>query len=270
MEYWQQILLALGGNAALLLVLAWLGKSLLSQLLAKDVDKFKMLLTKEQDGFKAALEAEYAAAVEKLKHDLQLVATEHEVMFAKLHEKRANVIAETHRLIREIHLSVLHLSLFLIGDLGEDRPKQDAFEKVMETSGTLYNYFYANCIYLPERLCETLEGFALSVRSEAENFMQVGKRQLWSIIDAPWEERKNRRAEWEQEHGAAWQKSQQFFDDEVPRVKRELERELRRLMGDRQPASAAAAAKPDNSTPPVTPAKTNRQIADPQSSSSLE
>ena len=44
MTPWQSILLALGGNAALLLVLGFLARSLGSQLLAKDLEKFKAQL----------------------------------------------------------------------------------------------------------------------------------------------------------------------------------------------------------------------------------
>ncbi len=127
MEYWQHFLVALGGNAALLAVLAWLSKSLLSQFLTKDLDKFK-----------GALEAEYATAAEKMKHDFVLLAAEHEVRFAKLHEKRAEVIAETHRLIREIDRTVIYLSLFLLEDMDES-PRRDAVEEVKEAAGNLYN-----------------------------------------------------------------------------------------------------------------------------------
>ncbi len=41
MDAWQSLLLVLGGNAALLLVLRWLARSLGSQLLAKDLEQFK-------------------------------------------------------------------------------------------------------------------------------------------------------------------------------------------------------------------------------------
>lgn len=221
MDYWKQILIVLGGNATLIVVLAWLGKSLLSHFLSKDLDKFK-----------GALNAEYTIASEKLKHELKLIASEHEVRFQKLHEKRADVIAEIHRLIREVHAKMRHLSLFFIGDMDE-KPKKEVFDKVMEASGNLYNYFYENSIYLPEKLWDTTEKFVMSVRREAEKFMRIDQPRLWSIVDAPLDETLKLREKWREEHSEAWEKNRKFFDEELPKVKRELEREFRRLMGDR-------------------------------------
>ena len=83
METWQTILLAIGGNAALLAVLGLLGKSLLDKLIVRD--------TKE---FESSLKAKADAAIEHLKNDLQLRTIEHQVRFSRLHEKRAAVIAE--------------------------------------------------------------------------------------------------------------------------------------------------------------------------------
>lgn len=73
MELWQSLLVAFGGNAAVLLVLGFLGRSLMSSVLAKDIEKFKA--------------------------DLHVAAIEHEVRFSKLHEKRAEVLAELYKLL---------------------------------------------------------------------------------------------------------------------------------------------------------------------------
>src|SRR4051812_19160277 len=88
MELWQSLLVAVGGNAALLLVLAFLGRSLLSVLLAKDVEEFK-----------AKLQADSQTTMVKLQADLQQTAVEHEVRFSRLHEKRARVLAELYKLL---------------------------------------------------------------------------------------------------------------------------------------------------------------------------
>ena len=224
METWQQVLMAVGGNAALLAVLGWLGKSFLSQLLAKDLDKFK-----------SQLQMESASAAERLKHDLQLAASEHSTQFAKLHEKRADVIAESHRLVRNVHLRALQLSLFLPKDLG-DKPDADAFKGVADASGDLQQYLYEHGLYLPEALCDKLNQFAETVESYARRFMRIGGQPLWGIVGKPIEEVLELRAEWEKEHGVSWKETQEFLDDGVPQLKRELERELRRLMGDRESA----------------------------------
>ena len=62
MEPWKALLVAFGGNVTLLFLLGYFGRSLVSQVLAKDIEKFKA--------------------------DLQLAAVEHQVRFSKLHERR--------------------------------------------------------------------------------------------------------------------------------------------------------------------------------------
>lgn len=59
MEPWQTILLAFGGNAALLAVLGWLGKSLLDKLIVRDTKQF------ESD-----LKAKTDAEIERIKNEL--------------------------------------------------------------------------------------------------------------------------------------------------------------------------------------------------------
>jgi hypothetical protein len=80
---WEQLLFLFGGNAMLLAVLGYLFKSLLSQLLTKDIEKFKSQLKADAD-----------VSIERLKSTLQMTALEHQVRFSKLHEKRALVVAD--------------------------------------------------------------------------------------------------------------------------------------------------------------------------------
>lgn len=87
METWQIIiLLVLGGTP----VLKWFVKSLIEKMLAKDLERFR-----------ASLNSEANSTIERLKHELQLVSLEHQVRFSKLHEKRAEVIAELYGLLVE-------------------------------------------------------------------------------------------------------------------------------------------------------------------------
>src|SRR5687767_12726633 len=90
MTTWDAIIVAFGGNVALLAVLAWLARSLVGQLIAKDLEQFK-----------ANLASVSVVAAERLKHELQLSAQEHQVVISKLHERRAQVVAETYSLLVE-------------------------------------------------------------------------------------------------------------------------------------------------------------------------
>ncbi|MDH5731054.1 MAG: hypothetical protein OEZ58_18885, partial [Gammaproteobacteria bacterium] len=92
MEAWETILFAFGGNAALIAVLGFLGKSLLEKLIEKDTERFK-----------ADLKAKSDSTIEQLKNALEMKATEHQIRFSNLHEKRAETIAEAYALLADLH-----------------------------------------------------------------------------------------------------------------------------------------------------------------------
>jgi len=89
METWKSVLLAITGNAVVLAVLGYLAKSLLEKFIAR-----------ESKQFETDLKAKADAAIEKLRSELQLRTIEHQVRFSKLHEMRAEVIAELYRRLR--------------------------------------------------------------------------------------------------------------------------------------------------------------------------
>ncbi len=72
MEAWKTILLAFGGNAALLAVLGLLGKSLIEKLLTRDSTRFELELKAKSD-----------AAIERLRSELQLVTKQTEFNFSR-------------------------------------------------------------------------------------------------------------------------------------------------------------------------------------------
>jgi len=82
MDPWTTVLVTLGGQTVLLAIVAFLARSLMSSLMAKDLEAFK-----------ADLESKSNVAIERLRADLQLTAFEHQIRFSKLHERRAEVLA---------------------------------------------------------------------------------------------------------------------------------------------------------------------------------
>jgi hypothetical protein len=90
MELWQLAILAIGGNAALLVVLGGLAKSFLAHLLEKDVKRYELTLKAQTD-----------LALERFKSEQQLRAAEHQVRFSRLHETRAELIAAFYKAVVE-------------------------------------------------------------------------------------------------------------------------------------------------------------------------
>ena len=138
MELWQSLLVAFGGNAALLLVLGFLGRSVMSSVLARDIEQFKATL--------------------------KVAAVEHQIRFSKLHEKRAEVLAELYKLLVA---AVWQVSTFTAPmQFGEvDRKKQ--FVDAIDAVTTYFRFFDQRRIWLPQELCEPLESFARELRTPA-------------------------------------------------------------------------------------------------------
>ena len=207
MEAWQTILLALGGNVALLAVLGWLSKSFVSQLLAKDIE-----------GFKAALKSESEAASQKLRHDLEKATIEHQVRFSKLHEKRAEVIAELYSLLVQAYRDI---SSFVSPMEWAGEPnKQEKYATAMNCVADFYRYFDKHRIYIPEDLCAQIDEFVQEMRKKAIGF-GVYVRYEDDAMPAHAIEKKHE----------AWTSAWEYFEQKVPEAKSALENELRGILG---------------------------------------
>ena len=74
---WNTFFATLVSNSVLLAILAFVAKSLFSQLLSRDLEKFKTTVGRENEEFKATL---------------QKAAIEHQTRFQSLHAKRSEII----------------------------------------------------------------------------------------------------------------------------------------------------------------------------------
>lgn len=207
MQLWEVLLLAFGGNAVLLGVLGWLGRSLASQLLAKDLERFKSELT-----------AASSSTAERLKHELQLASTEHQVRYAKLHERRAEVIAELYTLLAETQwASQAFVAVF---EFAGEPPKSEKYVTAMNKAAEFYRFFDKNRIYLPAGLCAKLEEFVRAMRRQVIGFgVYVDKDEKYLPEHV------------HKQKFEAWTKAAEYFDTEVPKAREALESELRAILG---------------------------------------
>lgn len=212
MEPWQSLLLAFGGNVALLVVLGWLTRSVVQHWLTKDVEQFK-----------ATLLAESASASEQLKHELGLAAVEHNVRFSKLHERRAEVIAELYGLLVEAYWA-LHSFVSPV-EWSSDDPKRKKYADAMAKASDFFRYFDKNRIFLPVDLCVSLDTFIQGMRGEAIGFG------VWVQMEYVSENAS-------QEKHKAWMKAWSYFDSEAPKARLALESELRAILGPSSQISA--------------------------------
>lgn len=207
MEAWQTILLALGGNAALLAVLGLLGKSLLDKLIVRDTKQFESDLKAKSD-----------AAIEHLKNELQLKTIEHQVRFSRLHEKRAAVIAELYgHLVEALWEAESFLSL---AEWAGEPNKKEMHKTAMNRLVDLYRFFDKHRIYLPVELCTSLEKLVMEVRSHVINFgVYVGFDEA-TLTDHTHKEKQK-----------AWHSGWDAIKNQIPLARQNLENEFRALLG---------------------------------------
>lgn len=205
MELWQTILALFGGNAILLMMLAYFGRSLVDTLLTKNVAQFK-----------AELEAASETAIERLRADLHIAAVEHEVRFSRLHEKRAEVLAELYRLLVAALTETQRYSSQADG--GELAEKREKYVRAINAIGEYFRYFDHNRIYLPESLCILLEAFDYQLRAPANKFWVYGR--IEHPTPATFEKMND-----------AWDKAWEALNHDAPKLRAAIENEFRQLLG---------------------------------------
>jgi hypothetical protein len=207
MEAWQTVLLAFGGNAALLAVLGLLGKSLLDKLITRDTKQFETDLKAKSD-----------TAIERLRSDLQIRSIEHQVRFSRLHEKRASVIAGLYgHLVETLWEAESFLSpIEWAGEPSKREKHQTAMNKLVE----YFRFFDKHRIYLPESLCVSLEAIAMRVRSHVIEFGVYTRFDDQSLNEHTRTQKEN-----------AWNKGWETIKNDIPRARKQLEEEFRALLG---------------------------------------
>ena len=208
-----EVLAGFGGAAFLIALLAFLGRSFVGALLAKDLERFK-----------ADLVSASHSAVERLKADLQLAAVEHQVRFTRLHEKRAEVLAEMYRLLVEATWAAEAFASPM--EYGGDKSKNEKYVDARNAIADYYRFFDVNRIYLPESLCERLSAFERRLRQPVIKFG------TYVQIESPTERTF-------QQMNEAWDAAYQAVSEEIPSARVEIEAEFRKLLGS-APAAVAA------------------------------
>ena len=206
MEAWQVIVAAVLGNAAVLAVLGFFAKALLGQLLQRDILSFQFELKAKAD-----------SAIEQLKSDLQIRTIEHQVRFSRLHEKRANVIADLNGLVVE---ALWEAESFLspmqwAGEPDKREKERVAMSKLVE----LFRYFDKHRIYLPTELCDVVDKLVTDVRMHVIRF---GTYLTWDENALQEHTRKEKYEVWM----AGWD----AIKNQVPAVRKQLEDSFRALL----------------------------------------
>jgi hypothetical protein len=163
----KEVLVALGGNATLLLVLGFLARSLLQTWLAKDVERFKAGLQREASSelerLKCELRSQADVSIEQLKSRLQQAIIEHQVRFSRLHERRAEAIEQLYSRACDLELEAARYASTL-GRGGSEQDGTEMYQQVLKKLFDFDGYRDRYRIYLPDEINALICEFVTAVR----------------------------------------------------------------------------------------------------------
>lgn len=200
MDAWQTILIAFGGNAALLAVLGILGKSLLEKLIVRDTKRFE-----------SELKAKADVTIEQLKNELQLKTIEHQIRFSRLHEKSAETIAETYSLLQSyLHAVADYVKVFEMTGEKSKAMRRDAVNAALKE---FREYFVKRQIFLPKETARRIRELDEKLYQSAQHFaIKIEGRETTASTED-------------------WMKAFSSVNEEIPPILERLEEEFRKLLG---------------------------------------
>ena len=206
---WQSVLttvlVAGGGSVAVSGGAAWLLKAGLTAWIEKDTEAFK-----------AKLKANADTEIERLKSSLQMAATEHQVRFSKMHERRADVIEDLYKRLVNVYFSG---ERFVLTSENNATPYQEnEYSKMRTRLSNLYAFIELNRIWLPARVSALLD----------QHFEQINRTIHTAGIFG--------RIEYPNEHtveqsNEAFTKAYKAFETDIPAARGMLEAEFRGMLG---------------------------------------
>ncbi len=187
-------------TAIVLVVVGFVAKSIFTQLLSRDIEKYKSTRETELERFKA---------------DLQKSSFEHQTRYLSLHSKRAEVIAELYMLL--VHAEHKAISLANPVQLAGEPTQNEKRIEAYKSGKTLYEFFEQNRIYFKQDCCERVTSFINSLYTALSDFNIV----IYSLENK--ESYKMGIEKWQ----LVWGK----LTKELPPIKAEIENEFREILG---------------------------------------
>jgi len=200
-----QILVTFLTGAGVFAAVAWLVKSALAAWIAKDAEKFK-----------ASLQANADKEIESLKHSLEMIATEHQVRFSKMHERRAEIIEELYKRLTALNL---HGEQFVITSENNPTPYQaEKFAEMKDELREVFLFTEQHRFYLPESVCAMVDKHLGQLRNSV---LRAG---IYGRIENP-----NERTI--QQSNDAFTKVYEEFETDIPAARKSLEAAFRKIIG---------------------------------------
>jgi hypothetical protein len=198
-------------STILVSLLIWLTKSWLATWIRNAI---KYEYDQKLESHRAQLKAESDVMLERLRADLSIAAAERQIIFNRLHERRAKVIAKTYAQLKQLYIALSeYVKIF---EPAGGPPKEDRRKNVANAHKDFFDYFSKKQIFLPESVVDKIDNINRKSISTFYDFyysvdMDDG-RQPDSIIK--------------------WNKIFAEVRDQIPITLKELESDFRKLLGD--------------------------------------
>lgn len=130
----------------------WLAKSWISERLKNSI---KHEYDEKLETHKIELRSQSDIEIEKLKSQLGVTAREHEIRFILLHEKRAEVLAETYALLRALDKGLRDYVSMFESTAGPSR--EERRDVAADAHAAFQLYYVSKLIFFPEETANRLE-----------------------------------------------------------------------------------------------------------------
>lgn len=159
-----ELLKNLINSATILALLGFLGKKVIETYLDKRMEQHKQKLNQD---------------IETVKNKLNMMATEHQIRYSKLHEERAEIIKQLYSSIT-LYESYLRSYIRVINDSEFHERSEDwkgGITKSLPAILKLYNY---NKIYFNKMTCKTLDEFLIKAGDITRKVMELDSIEKFS------------------------------------------------------------------------------------------
>jgi hypothetical protein len=155
----EAVWIALGGNAAFLVVVAFLARKLITHWLDKDFERSKERIATESAQQLARTEAALRLAgnseVERLKSELAVVAAEHSILLSRLQDRRAAVIDELYGKLAD---AIREITSFVnVMEMAGEPSKAEKGQRAADAYNAFIQYFDRKKVWLPADCCAKVE-----------------------------------------------------------------------------------------------------------------
>lgn len=210
-EFTKEVLASSVVSAILVAILAFLFRSWLTNRLKQSIKhEYDHLL----ESHKSQLKSQSETNLERLRADLAIAASEKQFKFAKLHEQRANVIAETYSLLKQTHLKLgNYVKIF---EPAGDKPIDERRQDFIDAFNSFIAFYPTKRIFLPKQTVEKVDSIYTQINHTYHDFFYG--------VDMV-----------EKARGDSTKKWMALFEkvrDEMTEALEEMENEFRKLLGD--------------------------------------